>query len=459
MSVYLKKLLKENGISDRKASGMFGGIHNRTISRYNNGYRPTAAHKKIIEAELKSRGVWDGERSLWSKLTQAEENELKLAAISPRPENPPPVARRVLARWGIGVETLADKAGIDKSVAWRLFRYGPREGKTAEAAKIVEAYLTKYYPVINTQTLWNEEEVTDEMEGKFLFEETIGRFDIKNPDAFMPRPKTEEPYWWPQLRELRESLKRGIKRQDTMAVIGPSGCGKTTLLNSLLTEEFDPRKSPVRIMKPWAIDVEKIEINHVLEVLCREAGTTLPQAGSRETRALRTYRALESLRENDNLKPVLVVEEAHLLTVGVIQTFKRLFEWETQAGQRVLGIVLLAQEEMRLKMGPAVRQFWNRCQTYAFPGLVPNKKQRKLDLRWLEGYMRHRLEMAGVAPEKVFENGAMRVAAERIAQQAADLPLLVNNWLIAALNEAAGISKTPKVDEQLARSTHLGRVA
>lgn len=371
-----------------------------------------------------------------------------------------PVALRAFRQWGITAEQLKCALHYPTRAINALLFKGPAPGNEKLRADIENYLARKNYP-IRTGNLW--EKMEEHMDGQRLLDDTIEKFGITNDRAFLPRIDPENVFEWPAFSTFKKRLKNEMERQGTAAVIGPSGSGKSTMVNNTIYKHFSRKNSPYRIIRPEGVDVPKYTINHLLEALCHNAGDAL-KTGSHEARSRQTKAALIGLCKS-GVRPIMVIEDAHLLDVNVILMFKRIMEWEDAEGRPALGIVLVCQEEMDQKMGPRVRQFWTRTQVIKFPYLVPTapedrRDRKKLTLKHLTGYIKFRLHEAGLDHIRVFDSGCLDEAAKHLAGQTMDLPLIVNNFLIAAMNEAAmNVTKSPKIDRQIIEMINLTRAA
>jgi len=437
--IYLETLKQKRGIGYRKLSAWIAETTGRSISyrqirRYCiEGASPKKEDRRAIEVAFKTDG-WDGKRDLFSKLTDAELDTLK---HTPKYTNKKQryVFSRVCEQNGIHQTEIAEELGISRTTFDDAVKTADYE-KSQPILRMVELWFCENHPNISTQNFWTKESKI--MEGKRLFDITIERFGIKRPQAFLPRIEKKDIYSWPKIRDIEKQVRAEIESQGTVAIIGPSGCGKSTLVGSLIAQRYS-NGGNVKIMQPRTVDMEKFTVRHALETMCLDAGTTLT-GGSHERMARYTFDALCKLRDNELVRPVIVFEEAHLLTEKLIKVLKRLMEWESKAGEKVLGIVLLAQEEMALKMGPTTRQFWNRCHTIYFPSLRAGKSNRFID-----GYIEHRLDRAGLDPTKVFDERGLRAISKFVAAQECAYPLMINNILVALLNAAASTSERPQI--------------
>ena len=343
------------------------------------------------------------------------------------------------------VEAALDKLGIPVNGVWKKLSAAEIQKLETPAPK---AESNKPKP----------KEVT-KMAGQRLWPNTIERFKITDhgKKAFIPRIDSDNVYKTPDYNKLESTLIEAIKEQDTFCLIGPRGCGKSTLLNATIKKHFPERagKYAIKIIRMFSKDIAKTTVHNILVALCRGAGTKL-KGGDHEEQSWFTYQALAELRKGtDAIRPVFVIEDAHLLHVKIIVALKQFMEMETDAGERALGIIMLAQEPMELKMGPGTEQLWERCYTVTFPPLVLGKDAGELtsrNLKPLKGYIEFRLNLAGLDPAKIFKGNMLVNLCKSIAAQGADYPLMVNNAIVKALNSAAA---TVKENPQIT-AAHIG---
>lgn len=430
-----------------------------TLSNILNGQPPTPAQVKTIMTAICKIGIKG--TGLFNYCTPAEIDEIETYSRNGHKSDGDkipgykPVALRVLRQWGIDADELKCALRYPVRQIKALLFKGPTPGNEQMRTDIENYLVRKNYP-IRTGNLW--EKMEEHMDGQRLLDDTIDRFGVTNDRTFLPRIDAENVFEWPAFSTFKKRLINEMERQGSVAVIGPSGAGKSTFVNHIIAKHFSRKNSPYRIMRPEGVDVPKYTINHLLEALCHSAGETL-KSGSHEERSRKTREVLTALKPN----PIMVIEDAHLLDVNVILMFKRIMEWEADDGRPVLGLVLIAQKEIEQKMGPKVSQFWSRTDVIRFPYLVPTapedrRERKQLTMKHLTGYIKFRLHEAGLDHIRVFDSGCLELAATHLAGQTMDLPLTVNNWLIAAMNQAAKhVTKNPKIDRQIIESVNLTR--
>lgn len=222
------------------------------------------------------------------------------------------------------------------------------------------------------------------------------------------------------------------------AVIGESGSGKTTL-RKLLQHRIARERQNVRIIFPQSLDKTKLSTGAICAAIVKDLEPDTPIRSSLEAQARQVKDVLQR-SARAGFKHVLMIEEAHDLSVQTLKYLKRFYEIESDDGfAKVLSIVLVAQPEMRIKLDitryPEAREFINRCEIAT---LEPLHDQ-------LPSYLAHKLARINAKPETIFADDAFDAIRDRWtkrdpATQAVKsglYPLIVNNTAIRAMNRAA----------------------
>lgn len=224
------------------------------------------------------------------------------------------------------------------------------------------------------------------------------------------------------------------------AVIGESGSGKTTL-RKLLQHRIAGERQQIRIIFPQTLDKSKLSTGAICTAIIKDLEPETTVRSSLEAQARQVNEVL--LRSSRaGFKHVLMIEEAHDLSVQTLKYLKRFYEIESDDGfGKVLAIVLVAQPEMKVKLDagryPMAREFINRCEVATLEPLI-NAAQ-------VAEYLKHKLVRCGVAVDTAFDDGAFEAIrtrwtkidpeSRRVRTQL--YPLIVNNTATRAMNLAA----------------------
>ena len=215
--------------------------------------------------------------------------------------------------------------------------------------------------------------------------------------------------------EALTSLYYGVKRRKGFVVLtGEVGTGKTLLVRCLLQllsranvsygYVFNPCLSPMEFLQYIAGDFQ------------------LPTTGKSKSELLLALGGFVVARHQKGLPTVLVVDEAHHLSVEVLEEVRLLTNLETPQ-EKLLQILLVGQPELDQKLDSRnLRQLKQRIALRSQLGC--------LDLAETRGYVHRRLQIAGNQnPDEVFPMDTIL----EVHRQSRGLPRLVNTLCENAL--------------------------
>lgn len=235
------------------------------------------------------------------------------------------------------------------------------------------------------------------------------------------------------------------------AAIGESGSGKTTL-RKLLQHRITRDRQNIRLIFPQTFDKKKLNTTAIAQAIVNdiEPDTAFKQKLEGIARQVREA-LLRSARAG--FKHVLMIEEAHDLSIDTLKYLKRFNEIESDDGfGKVLSVVLIAQPEMRVKLDanryPEAREFINRCEVATLEPLQNH----------LAAYLKHKFGRVGLEFANVFADDAVdaiRARWTKIDPASREVktnlyPLIVNNTVTRAMNRAAELG-LPLVSGDLVR--------
>ena len=252
----------------------------------------------------------------------------------------------------------------------------------------------------------------------------------------------------------RDEIAEAIAKHQVVIVSGETGSGKTTQLPKIclsigrgigaggtgLIGHTQPRR---------------IAATSTAKRIAQEIGTPVGEHVGYQVRfndalsagasvKLMTDGILLAETQNDPLLrayDTIIIDEAHDLTVPMLKYLKRF--WELEDGmRRLLGIVLIGQPELKLKLSERnadLREVVRRCEQIELQPLNA----------FVADYLTHKLRRLDVAFEDVFAADAVGGLVARLTRPSADgkqvmsllYPLIVNNTVTAALNEAARLGQ------------------
>jgi general secretion pathway protein A len=217
---------------------------------------------------------------------------------------------------------------------------------------------------------------------------------------------------------------------------GEIGTGKTTVCRGFL-EQIPDNCNVAYIFNPKLTAIE------LLQSVCEEFRIEVPRRVEGAVPTVKDYLdplnafLLRSHAEGRN--SVLIIDEAQNLSADVLEQLRLLTNLETSE-RKLLQIVLIGQPELReLLAQPSLEQLAQRViARYHLDALTRTETQQ---------YVRHRLEVAGLARAMPFD----RRALERIHKKSGGVPrrinLLCDRALLGAFGQSEAVVTRPIVDQ------------
>lgn len=238
----------------------------------------------------------------------------------------------------------------------------------------------------------------------------------------------------PDIRYVRESMWTTARLGGFLAVVGESGAGKSVLRRDLI-DRIQREAAPVRVIMPRVIDKSMLTAANICEAILQDLHPGIKVCHSLEARA-RQVEAMLVQSSRGGMSHVLLIEEAHDLSIGALKYLKRF--WELEDGfRKLLSIILVGQPELKMRLDERIsfeaREVIRRCE---IAELLPLDKH-------LAEYLSHKFSRVGASLGALFEEGAIDAMRARLTQsrQGKTLsmlyPLVVNNLATLALNAAA----------------------
>jgi len=212
----------------------------------------------------------------------------------------------------------------------------------------------------------------------------------ENPFSLTPDPNYL--YLSQYHKEAFDHLLYGInERKGFIVVTGGIGTGKTTLCRALLGS-LDSSTKTALIFNAYISDME------FLRTINQEFGietTVAAQSKKDYIDALNQF-LLETFSQNGNA--ILLIDEAQNLSHTVLEQIRMLSNLETEK-EKLIQIVLVGQSELReLLATPSLRQLDER--------IMVRYDLKPLDKKDVQGYIEHRLVVAGGKGNLRFTRGA-----------------------------------------------------
>lgn len=283
------------------------------------------------------------------------------------------------------------------------------------------------------------EETTDMLLKKYRLTQAAKQHFELSADPFEDVEDIAEVFLSDDIRYIREAMFSTAMHSRFLAVIGESGAGKSTLREELI-DRLQREGRDVHVIEPSVLEMAESETKgqplRVRDIAAAVMATVAPMTPLKSGREARARQLKHTLVESHRagFKHLILIEEAHAIPTATLNHLKRLLEIKDGL-RKVLGIVLLGQPELELKLSetnPQVREVVQRIEILTLPPLDNN----------LEAYLKHRFERAGVPVARVLERGGLdalraRLAADKKGGMSLMYPQAVHNVLAAAMNLAA----------------------
>lgn len=253
-------------------------------------------------------------------------------------------------------------------------------------------------------------------------------------------------------RYVREAMYQASKTGGWfIAVVGESGSGKTTLRRETI-DRINREQIPVAVIQPKSFDKTALKAAHICHAILADVKPNEHPKRSLEALARQVEKALiESGRSGQT--HVLMIEEAHDLSIQTLKYLKRF--WEMEDGfKKLLSIVLIGQPELKEKLNERqyfeAREVIRRCEVVE---LLPLDNQ-------LADYLTLKFKRIGCDLANIIDSNAIDAIRQRLTlvgrgpqrNQTVSMtyPLVVNNMVTKAMNEAAHAGAT-KVTADIVR--------
>ena len=238
---------------------------------------------------------------------------------------------------------------------------------------------------------------------------------------------------------LREMMLDTARYAGFTAVYGEVGSGKSVMRRAVVQ---DLMSEDIRVVFPIIVDKERITPGSLIDAIILDISEEKPRRALEE----KSRQALRLLRNRatSGMKQVLIVEEAHLLSVKAMKALKQIFELEDGFG-RLIGIILIGQPELKFLLDetrhPEMREVIMRVTCAEISGLGKD----------LPRYLAHKFARINKKVEDIFEEGAFDAMEKRLQNRTGRgvvvslaHPLRVNNVCVRAMNLAAQMGE-PRV--------------
>jgi len=270
-----------------------------------------------------------------------------------------------------------------------------------------------------------------------LSQETLKHFKLfRNPFLDDVR-NTKDVFLNNSSRFILAAMGDVAKNQGILAISGESGAGKT-VLRKLFMEELR-KEEDIAVIIPRIFDKSKISAASLCDAIVADVSSENPKR-SMEAKARQVERLLRTATQGGR-RHVLIIEEAHDLTVPILKYLKRF--WEMEDGfNRLLGIILIGQTELKDKLDEKLnyqmREFIRRCIQVE---LAPIDES-------LHDYLSFKFKRVGGNVDSILDKNVIPTLVKklvrhdrRIGSHSIAHPLAVNSLLANAMNTAMALGE------------------
>lgn len=249
--------------------------------------------------------------------------------------------------------------------------------------------------------------------------EALKHFSLKrDPFSWLPG-KVDDFFYSTDMALVEGCLWATIHQPGICAVIGEVGSGKSSAVRRFVESDLRSKKDYV-VSIVDAPQMRHLDMSHVCQKLLHDFMGDLHVGRGFMKIAEAVRETVEELAEN-NVRPVLIIEDAHLLGLQPLRELKLLYELRRRI-RHILAIVLVGQQELASHLQREdMRQLSQRCRQYRIQGLRAD----------LPAYLKHRCKRVGAEASDLFEPDAIR---ELVAHPAVNTPLEVHALCAQALN-------------------------
>ncbi|MEJ1341196.1 MAG: AAA family ATPase [Candidatus Sedimenticola sp. (ex Thyasira tokunagai)] len=232
-------------------------------------------------------------------------------------------------------------------------------------------------------------------------------------------------------RNIREAMFITAKHGGFLAVVGESGAGKSVLRRELI-DRIRREGHPITCIMPRIIDKGRLTAGAICDSIIQDVSLEHPKC-TLEAKARQIEELLSGSSQSGN-SHVLLIEEAHDLSVHTLKYLKRF--WELEDGfRKLLSIILVGQPELKDKLDE--RKNWGAREVI-----------RRVELAELfplngdlEAYLELKMKRFDRSLESVFEPNAFDAIRKRLTYLDKEgkplpmhYPLVVNNLVVKCMN-------------------------
>ena len=252
----------------------------------------------------------------------------------------------------------------------------------------------------------------------YLTDEILKFFNLAR-DPFDDPQSLQEMFMPRELEELARDIVSAVLRQKFVVIAGRTGCGKSVLKQRAIFQALEKRPD-IRFCIVQNFRKERVNARHILSsiLLSLNASAGVPSDDEKLARAIIKLLADEAMKGH---RVIIVIDEAHALTVRAFRALKRLFECHKETSgfgfNRACGILLVGQSELRIKLRARdLDEVRRRMVAFDMDSLGISKRKKKtgevtMTFRYAGKYVLERLKSASRngAAEKILHPESLKL--------------------------------------------------
>ncbi len=351
----------------------------------------------------------------------------------------------ILVTCGVSYRLLAQEAGIARTVLYEIVRwqrFPKRQNRATVIANIENALRRQGIAAETIQTCWELVPVTTTSPlkktglahvlkgGAQVIPQEILRELGLNKDPFTNELESiADVFATPQHNHALSKMLDAAKNCKFIGLWGKVGSGKT-VLKTLFEERLGMEKNYL-ISEPFINQKNRLKPSSLADAMIQDflflrggTGTngqlTAPQNLEAKNRWLKRIMREKS---RDGKKLILMIDEAHDLTLDTLKALKRFHELQ-DGFRKQLAIILLGQEELYHKMGdPRIREVAARIDLVQLQP-IPRQTQK---------YLEYKITRAGGELERVLTSDAIKTITRLLPQaNPLEINVLASSAIITA---------------------------
>ncbi|MCE2594161.1 AAA family ATPase [Motilimonas sp. 1_MG-2023] len=342
---------------------------------------------------------------------------------------------------GLTISDLAAEMSFHYPIVHKALHHGilPVK-KRMQFIEEVDAFLSRHK--LETGSVWSESANPDQT--SLQKQQPMYDFDSETTMLTQASLKHFKLFRNPFINDIREAkdvylsdgnsyvlaaMRDAARNQGILALIGESGAGKSVLRKQLI-EDLN-HDGDVSIIQPRIIDKTSATAGGLCDAIIADISSDSPKR-SMEAKARQVESLLRTASQGGQ-RHVMIIEEAHDLSVPVLKYLKRF--WELEDGfSKLLGIILIGQTELGIKLNEgkfySLREFIRRC-------MVEHMDDLSIDI---QPYLAHKFKRSGGQWEKIMTTDSFEAIKQRLTRKQGNLsmmyPQIVNNLVSNAMNLA-----------------------